>query len=90
MTQLRSIREKYLQVIVESDDQLLEFGRQQMNETAPPAVNEIAGGKRLVIAELQDTTVARRQLRLERIDSTSSLQELAFRPARCRRSQRVS
>ncbi len=69
MAQLKPLRDKYAHVIVEAQDQLLEFGRQDVDESPPLAVRPITGGQRLIVAELQNTTVGRRQLRLERINS---------------------
>ena len=69
MAQLKRLRDKYAHVIVEAQDQLLEFGRQDVDETPPLAVRPMAGGQRLVVAELHNTTVGRRQLRLERMDA---------------------
>lgn len=71
MVQVKPLRDKYVQVIVEAQDQLLEFGRQRLDEPPPLAIQPYGGGLRLIIAELQNTTVARHQLRMERAGSDS-------------------
>lgn len=67
MVELKPLRDKYVQVIVEAQDHMLEFGRQRVDEPPPPAVRPCPGGHRLIIADVTNVSLGRDQLRLERI-----------------------
>jgi len=69
MAVLTLLQENCIHVLLEPQDQLLEFGRQDFDEPPPFAIRSIGNGQRIIISETQNTKVARRQLRLERIDS---------------------
>lgn len=67
MVELKPLRDKYVQVVVEAQDHLLELGRQRVDEPPPPAVRPCPGGHRLIIADVTNVSLGRDQLRLERI-----------------------
>lgn len=69
MVQLTMSRDKFVHAVIESQDTLLEFGRQFVDEPPPPSVRSLEQGQRLIIAEMQNLKVGRRQLRLEPIQS---------------------
>lgn len=68
MAQLTLLQENCIQVFLEAQDQLLEFGRQDFHEPPPLAILPMEAGQRVIISEMQNTKVARHQLRLERVD----------------------
>src|SRR4051794_37556079 len=69
MPQLTLIQKNCIHVFLQSHDQLLEFGRQDIDEPPPFEILTIEGGQRIVISEFKNTKIARKQLRLERIAS---------------------